>query len=398
MSPPSIPESNMRELLKICTVEAPFKSIDGQLYKQRDGLAMGGPLSCTLANFYMAHIENQVLSNINIKPKIYARFVDDIFLVVRDEYHLIQLKNAFIANSKLNFTHEIGVDNKLPFLDVLLEATDSKYTRYVYSKPTSAEECIRYDCDAPERYKSGVIYTLMHRAKKICNTNESLHIEKARIKSLLVNNGFPNGMVDCILKKFRITPQVEPNQELQPTEGDNASQPPIYSNNTRQQDQSSDSSATNHIDVDELRVIRIFYRNQYHPNYKQDEEALKKIIKSHVLQVRVKIKLLIYYKSPKVSNLIMQNNLSKMRVPDSERSHLLYEFQCQEGQCSALNNSYIGMTACTLKSRLSRHRYQGAIFSHFHTAHKKNPDINTLLSFTKILYSCDHPILLPINY
>ena len=54
------------------------------------------------------------------------------------------------------------------------------------------------------------------------------------------------------------------------------------------------------------------------------------------------------------------------------------------------------MTTCTLKARLTKHRYQGAIFSHFHTVHKTNPDVNDLLKFTKILYFCDHPILLPI--
>ena len=159
MSPPSMPKTIMRELMKICTVEAPFRNIDGQLYKQRDGLAMGGPLSCTLANFYMAHIENQILSDTNLKPIIYARFIDDIFVVVENEQKLIQLKNAFIANSKVNFTHECNVNNKLPFLDVLLEATSNKYIRYVHTKPTNAEECIRYNCDAPDRYKTGVIYT-----------------------------------------------------------------------------------------------------------------------------------------------------------------------------------------------------------------------------------------------
>ena len=92
----------------------------------------------------------------------------------------------------------------------------------------------------------------------------------------------------------------------------------------------------------------------------------------------------------------MKNNLSKTAVPDEEKSHLVYEFKCQEGQCSALNNSYIGMTTCTLKTRLSKHRYQGAIFSHFHTVHKKNPDLNVLLNHTKILYLCNHPIILPI--
>ena len=148
--------------------------------------------------------------------------------------------------------------------------------------------------------------------------------------------------------------------------------------------------------MDDPRIVNIYYRNQYHSRYKLDEEAIRKIIKNHVLQLTVKIKFHIYYKSPKVHNLIMKNNLSKTPVPDGDKSHLVYEFKCQEGQCSALNNSYIGMTTLTLRGRLARHMHQGAILSHFHSAHKKKPDIDTVLKFTRVLYLCNHPILLPI--
>ena len=140
----------------------------------------------------------------------------------------------------------------------------------------------------------------------------------------------------------------------------------------------------------------IYYRNQYHDQYKDDESAIRKILKNHVLQVSVNLKLTIYYKSAKVKNLLMKNNLSKVTMPDGEKSHLIYEFKCLEGQCLAHNNSYIGMTNCTLKSRLTRHKYQGAIFSHYRTAHGKNPEINELLKSTKILYFCDNPVFLPI--
>ena len=77
---------------------------------------MGGPLSCTLANFYMCEIENKILDVPDTKPSLYARFVDDIFIEVRDENHLIELKNTFVNESGLNFTHELSVNNKLSFL------------------------------------------------------------------------------------------------------------------------------------------------------------------------------------------------------------------------------------------------------------------------------------------
>ena len=54
------------------------------------------------------------------------------------------------------------------------------------------------------------------------------------------------------------------------------------------------------------------------------------------------------------------------------------------------------MTTCTLKNRLSRHRYQGSIFSHYRVHHKINPDIDMLLNSTEIVYFCNNKILLPI--
>ena len=69
----------------------------------------------------MCEIENKILDITDTKPSLYARFVDDIFIEVRNEKHLIDLKNTFINESGLNFTHELSVNNKLPFLDVLLD-------------------------------------------------------------------------------------------------------------------------------------------------------------------------------------------------------------------------------------------------------------------------------------
>ena len=60
-APPTIPEQTLRNLLNICTKEAPFRHIDGSIYKQIDGIAMGSPLGCIFANFYMASLEIETL-------------------------------------------------------------------------------------------------------------------------------------------------------------------------------------------------------------------------------------------------------------------------------------------------------------------------------------------------
>ena len=92
------------------------------------------------------------------------------------------------------------------------------------------------------------------------------------------------------------------------------------------------------------------------------------------------------------------SDVSFIHTPKEQKSRLVYEFRCQEWQCSALNyNSYIGMKNCTLKQRLTRHKYQGAIFSYFRTTHGKNPEVVQLLEYTNIIYFCNNPILLPIT-
>ena len=123
-------------------------------------------------------------------------------------------------------------------------------------------------------------------------------------------------------------------------------------------------------------LVKIFYKNQYHKNYKIEEKAIRNIIKSHVLELSVKINLIIYYKACKLSEKLMKNNSNCVQTHHYEKSHLVYRFSCNIGECRSLStkNEYIGMTTCTLKERFSKHRYQGAIFEHYVAKHtvKKN--------------------------
>ena len=136
------------------------------------------------------------------------------------------------------------------------------------------------------------------------------------------------------------------------------------------QDQSSSDTHSGHINsasVPPPRIVKIFYRNQFSKQYKNDELALKRIFKRHIFEINVKLELLIYYKNLKTTNLLMKNNLLKANTPFKERSHIVYEFICRKGECISpnINNSYIGLTTMTLKERMSAHRYQGSIFKHY---------------------------------
>ena len=249
-----MPKGTLENLLRICTKEAPFRNINGDLYVQTDGLTMGGPLSCTMANFYLCHVENKVMEDINMRPYIYARYLDDIFLAVRNQDQLLQIKNKLIENSVLNFTQENSINGKLPFLDVLVNSNNpSKFERSVYVKPTKSEDTINFNCSAPQKYKASVIHTLLHRAIKICSSEEAFTIETERIKRLLVNNGFPNRLCDNTIRDYRSK-----------FSGINSNQQNTVSQSTSESDEEP-------VNSDVRTVTEIYYQNQYSENYKTDK-------------------------------------------------------------------------------------------------------------------------------
>ena len=141
-TPLDIPQELLRQLLTACTKEAPFRGPDNKLYLQVNRVASGFPLEVLFANFYMGMVERKVMENSNVKPRLYCRYIDDIFVEVRNLHHLEELRSAFETNSCLAFTYEICNENSLPFLDTLVSSEVDKYVTSVYTKKTNATLCM----------------------------------------------------------------------------------------------------------------------------------------------------------------------------------------------------------------------------------------------------------------
>lgn len=219
---PNIPSETLKKLLVICTTKTPFKSHEGKIYQQIDGVSMGSPLGPTFANFYMCHLENETFkSNPQLKPMVYCRFVDDILLIVDNFDQLLVLKRIFEENSVLKFTFEIETCKKIAFLDTLLDRSNNKLTTSVYSKPTNSGECLNYNSNCPQRYKISVIKTFLHRAYSISSTWNGFDLEIKRIKQLLINNNFPNFIVDKITQEFINTKLSQKNRNQNDSQNNN---------------------------------------------------------------------------------------------------------------------------------------------------------------------------------
>ena len=143
-------------MLSACTKEAPFRSPEGRLYLQVDGIAMGSPLGVLFAESYMTAVEAKALESLDEEPYVYCRYLDDIFVDIKDESSLQCLKQQLELNSVLSFTTEMGDGHSLAFLDVGINAPSGKFLTSVYRKPTNTGHCLNGKSECPERYKLSV--------------------------------------------------------------------------------------------------------------------------------------------------------------------------------------------------------------------------------------------------
>ena len=112
---------------------------DGRLYQHVDGVAMGSSLGPLFANIFMSYHEQKWLNSCpsSFKPLLYRRYVDDCFLLFRSLDH-VQLFLDYLnrQHASITFTAEMDRDGKLPFLDIDISCSESKFATSVYCKPT----------------------------------------------------------------------------------------------------------------------------------------------------------------------------------------------------------------------------------------------------------------------
>ena len=197
----SIPEDALRDLLRLCTMKAPFITHRGEMYTQVDGVAMGSPLGVLFADFYMGVIEERVFEQCQ-EPAMYCRYVDDIFIKAENQDIIENLRQKFEECSSLRFTCENSSNGKLPFLDVMLSQENrNQFVTHVYKKPTNLGLCLNGHSECPDRYKRSAINAYIRRALTHCSSWPATTKEIDDATQMLVNNGFSNKEIASQIRK-----------------------------------------------------------------------------------------------------------------------------------------------------------------------------------------------------
>ena len=305
---------DFKKLLIVATKETHF-IFNNLVYDQINGVSMGSPLAPVLANVFMCYLENQVFTTYtNTKPLLYKRYVDDCFLIFDNAKSVVPFFSFFNKqHNNIRFTKEEQLKdiNEFPFLDLKIMKNGNKFMTCTYQKPSHTGLYTNWYSFTPRKYKINLVKTLLSRAWSICSNYELFDQDVKIIRKSLLENQYPQGIIDPIIKTF-INNKV--NSVLPPT-------PPRP-------------------EKKEMFLILPYHGQQSSKLFMQ----LKKLLSNTYPQIDLK---LIFRTTFRIGNMFPY----KDKIPKRLKSHLVYGIHC-----TYCNSHYVGKTKRHMEIRFKEHK------------------------------------------
>ena len=130
-------DDDVGRLLQVVLTNNYF-TFNNRIFQQSHGLAMGNSVSAILAILYMDHVEKQALNVLNNHVAFYCRYVDDVFLLVKNRSeaeHVQSVFNQIDPHIKFDIEHPDHT-NTLKLLDVAIriDSGGRHYTEFYKKK------------------------------------------------------------------------------------------------------------------------------------------------------------------------------------------------------------------------------------------------------------------------
>lgn len=187
----------------------------GKFYRQLMGAAIGNSLSPKVASFFMLHFENKV-KRMSWFPRVWLRYVDDVFAIVKKTEVKNVLEQLCDQFESIDFTVEEEIDEKLPFLDVLIarEAGELKFS--IYRKPTATKLYIPEDSHHSKSHKMAAFNSMFHRLFSIPMNQQDFENERSLIMDTAKVNGYNRKTMEKLFEKHQKKKDIQNLTSLEP--------------------------------------------------------------------------------------------------------------------------------------------------------------------------------------
>ena len=170
------------------------------MYLQKQDTAMGTRMAPNYAIIFMHSVKQEILKNSKLKPRIWHRFIDDVFIIWTHGKDKLEDFLDYInrVHETIKFTAEHSTI-EVAFLDTLVYKLNGNLATRVYHKKTDDKMYLHYSSAHPKSQKDAIPYSLFVRCKRICTEARHFFMEVQDITQKLAHRGYPH---ELIVKSF----------------------------------------------------------------------------------------------------------------------------------------------------------------------------------------------------
>lgn len=166
---------------------------------------MGTKCAPSYAILFMDKLERDFLSIRNLIPRVWWRYIDDIFMIwqhSREELcSFLDALNSF--HETIKFTADIS-ETTVNFLDVKVFKDENGYiSTDLYTKPTDSHLYLHYSSFHPKHQKRSLPYSQALRLRRICSTDSLFDQASQTLIKNFTLRGYPIKLIKSAVTKAR---------------------------------------------------------------------------------------------------------------------------------------------------------------------------------------------------
>ena len=144
---------------------------NGEVFNQKQGTAIGTKFAPSYAILFMGDFEEKALDNYHLKPWIWWRYIDDMFLSWEHGedtlINFIEYLNGI--HPSIQFTFKYSKES-IEFLDVLVLKEGDRLSTDLFVKETDTHQFLHFKSCHPFHTKKGIPYGQALRLRRICSS------------------------------------------------------------------------------------------------------------------------------------------------------------------------------------------------------------------------------------
>ena len=136
-------------------------------------------------------------------PTYYRRFVNDTITIMSDKAsadNFLEILNQ--CHSSIKFTMETESNNILLFLGTQLLSKHTHVETKMYVKPKNTGLLLHYKSQVDDRYRRGLLKTMLDRAFRLSSNWRYFSEECDRLKLLFSRLKYPDKLVNSTISRF----------------------------------------------------------------------------------------------------------------------------------------------------------------------------------------------------